>query len=151
MLLSPHFSLAELTFSQTAARLGMDNTPTPEGTDNLARLCNQLLEPLRALLGVPIHVDSGYRSPLVNAAVGGVITSAHCDGRAADFIPIGMGLDAAFGRIHESELSFDQVIREFPPSGWIHIGIAPAGKLPRRQVLIAERIDGRTVYRVVQK
>ena len=151
MPMSPHFSLAELTFSQTAARMGLDNTPDLDALANLKRLCTELLEPLRSLLGVPIHVDSGYRSPLVNAAVGGVITSAHCDGRAADFIPIGMGLDAAFGRIHESELSFDQVIREFPPGGWIHIGIAPAGKLPRRHVLIAERIDGRTVYRVVQK
>ena len=72
MKLSPNFSLAEMTHSQTAAREGIDNTPKPEHLENLKRLCIELLEPIRSMLGNrPIAVSSGYRSPQLNAAVNG--------------------------------------------------------------------------------
>lgn len=147
MLLSPHFSLAEMTRSQTAERLGLDNTPTPEAVEALAALCRLVLEPLRIILGVPIHVDSGYRSPAVNSAVGGAKTSAHLSGRAADIVPVGMSLDRAYTILKGGYLQLDQVIREFPPGGWIHVSIAAAGQVPRRQFLIAERVGGATQYR----
>jgi hypothetical protein len=129
--LSPHFTLAELTFSQVAARKGIDNVPSTERIENLGQLCSVLLEPIRTLLGVPLHVDSGYRSVEVNAAVGGATKSAHVEGRAADIIPIGMDLQEAFDLIRRSDLPFDQVIAECGPA-WIHVAIAA---IPRRQVL----------------
>ena len=87
MNLSPHFTLAEMTASQTAARHGLDNTPPPEMVGHLVLLCEQILEPARAALG-PLRVTSGYRSPLVNSRVGGSRTSAHCLGYAADVLPV---------------------------------------------------------------
>src|SRR5207245_2687878 len=90
--LSEHFSLEELTFSQIAARTGVNNDPSanPIIMANLTRLCETLLEPARLILGVPLHIDSGYRSRFVNDQVGGATNSAHIDGRAADLIPIGL-------------------------------------------------------------
>lgn len=143
-LLSPHFSLSEMTRSQTAARRGFDNAPSPEAVANLQRLCVDLLEPIRALLGARMTVDSGYRCSAVNAAVGGSATSAHLDGRACDFVPVGLSLDAAFDLICESSLPFDQAIVEC--NGWIHVGIAKAGETPRRQALTASGGPGHWTY-----
>jgi hypothetical protein len=144
--LSPHFSLEELTFSQVASRKGFANAPNEIEIANLTRLCITLLEPARLLLGVPLHVDSGFRAPLVNAAVGGALNSAHKDGRAADLIPIGMPLQQAFEILRASDLLYDQLIREFPSAGWIHIAIAEQGKIPKRQVLIAQYAYQKTQY-----
>lgn len=85
------------------------------------------------MLGVPLHINSGYRCPAVNAAVGGKIASAHMDGRAADFVPVGMYLREAFDKIKASDLPFDQLIVEY--GTWIHVAIARQGVDPRRQVL----------------
>lgn len=79
-----HFTIRELTNSATATRLGIDNTPTPQAIDAMHRLINDVLEPARTQLGIPIYVNSGYRSPALNAAVGGVKRSYHLLGRAAD-------------------------------------------------------------------
>ena len=85
MQLTPHFSLAEMTASSTAQRQGLDNTPTPEALQRLT-LTAAMLERVRAHLGVPIVVTSGYRSRAVNAAVGGVTSSDHAIGAAADIV-----------------------------------------------------------------
>lgn len=135
MNLSDHFSLAELTFSQVAARKGISNEPTLAVTENLTRLCADLLEPIRTLLGVPMRIDSGYRSPLVNEAVGGANDSAHLTGRAADLVPIEYDLQSAFDAIRKSDLPIDQVI--FECRAWVHVAIAPAGVEPRHEALIA--------------
>lgn len=128
-----YFSIAELTFSDTATRKGIMNRPGPAARANLGRLCAEVLDPVRQLLGCPMHVNSGYRSPALNDAVGGKPNSAHKDGRACDFRPIGMSLRAAFDLIRNSEIPYDQIIIEYKT--WIHIAIAPAGEKPRRQVL----------------
>jgi hypothetical protein len=139
MQLSPHFSLQEMTFSQIALRLGMDNTPEPENVANMRLLCADLLEPARLVLGVPLHVDSGFRRPKVNAAVGGDPASAHMLGLAADCIPIGMPLQVAFDKLRrDSTLPYDRVI--FECQAWIHLARAPNGAIPRR---IAETATGR--------
>jgi len=135
MQLSQHFSLEELTFSQVAARTGIDNTPSDEVVANLTRLCNLLLEPARAMLEVPVHVDSGYRSTVVNAAVGGARDSAHMSGRAADTVFLGIPLEEAFDKLRASDLPFDQII--FECRAWIHLAIAPEGVQPRREALTA--------------
>lgn len=118
--LSPHFSLAEMTHTGT----GLPNVAPPLAVANLALLCAAVLEPIRAHFGVPVKVNSGYRSPAVNKAVGSKPTSQHATGQAADIeIPGVSNLDLA--RWIEAHLAFDQLILEAhkagdPSSGWVH-------------------------------
>ncbi len=79
-----HFTIKELTRSETAARLGLDNTPPREAVENMQRLIREVLDPAREILGMPIIVNSGYRCKELNSAVGGVARSYHLFGRAAD-------------------------------------------------------------------
>ena len=142
MELSPHFTLAELTRTDT----GLPNVPNAEERANLARLAVELLEPLRAMAGCPLRINSGFRSAAVNAKVGGVPTSAHRDGRAADLRPVEGTCGELFERARRSGLPYDQLILE--PS-WIHIAVARMGETPRRQVFIAHREGGRMRYQEV--
>jgi zinc D-Ala-D-Ala carboxypeptidase len=145
MRLSLNFMLDELLVSQTAARRGLANVPPPDVVEELRRLCEELLQPLRDALGVPVVVTSGYRSRAVNAAVGGAVNSAHLHGRAADIVVPGMAPVMVCRRIVELALPFDQVIEEF--GAWTHVAIAPPGAAPRRQQLTARRSGtGSTVY-----
>jgi hypothetical protein len=132
MKLSPHFQLVEFTRSSTSSRLGIDNTPTDAHLENLKRLTN-VLEQVRAILGAPIIITSGYRSPALNRAVDGSATSSHCDGLAADFHAPGFGSDMQVAQaIAESDIQFDQLIFEQARSTWVHLGIDPR---MRRQVI----------------
>lgn len=135
--LTQHFSLEELTRSEAGLRRGIPNVPNAGEIANLQRLCETILEPIRALLNVPMHVNSGYRCPAVNAAVGGKSNSAHLDGRACDFVPVGMGLNHAMGLIRASGIPFDQLILEYET--WIHVSIARVGSDPRGQVLVISK------------
>ncbi|QQQ19692.1 DUF882 domain-containing protein [Brevundimonas vitis] len=142
--LSPHFSLAEMTHSATAARRGLKNTPPPAVIEVLTRTAERMEEVRKALGDKPISVLSGYRSPAVNKAVGGSPTSAHMTGHAIDFICPGYGTPAqvvAQLRASPRMGGFDQIIEEF--GEWIHIGFGPG---QRGQVLSARRSGGRTVY-----
>lgn len=130
MNLSPHFTLDELTISQAAARKGLDNTPTPQALENLKRLA-ATLEEVRALVGKPLIVSSGYRSKDVNRAVGGSKMSAHMSGLAADINCPGLSPVALAHVIKSSGIAFDQLILEF--DSWVHIAIAEGE--PRRQLL----------------
>lgn len=138
MRLSENFSLEELTASETAARKGIDNTPSEEVINNLKRLAAALQE-VRALLNHrAILISSGYRSPELNQAVGGSATSDHCKGLAADFICPSYGTPNDIVRaIAASGLSFKQVIREF--DRWVHLSIPEEGQEPRKQALIIDR------------
>jgi zinc D-Ala-D-Ala carboxypeptidase len=144
MRLSENFSLEELTASETAARRGIDNTPSEEVINNLKRLAAALQE-VRALLNNrSILVSSGYRSPELNQAVGGSATSDHCKGLAADFICPSYGTPNDVVRaIAGSNLSFKQVIREFDK--WVHLSIPEEGQEPRKQALIIDR-EGTRAY-----
>lgn len=133
--LSPHFALSELLASPTALRAGTANDPPPTVVENLRESALMLWEPVRALLGVPLHVSSGYRSPALNAAVSGSsTTSAHVQGYAIDCEPVGMGLDDAMRRIVRSGLDFDQVIYEF--GRWLHLGWRGPNRRQARQTLM---------------
>lgn len=134
MNLSTHFTLDELTLSQTAARQGIDNTPTGEALDNLRRTA-QGMEAVRVVLGgAPIIVSSGYRSPALNAAVGGAKTSQHLTGQACDFTAPRFGsVQEVFDAIKRSGVAYDQCIVEF--GRWIHISFSAA---PRRQALVID-------------
>ena len=127
MNLTPHFTIEELTASQAAGRYGLDNTPPPEMVAALKRTAD-LLEEVRALLGKPVLVSSGYRSPSVNRAVGGAANSAHMLGCAADFSSPSFGSPLDICRaIARSDIAFDQVIHEF--RAWVHIAWAPQPRM----------------------
>ena len=148
MNLSPHFTLNELTRSQTALRLGIPNVPDEQQQANMVRLCEILLEPVRELLGVPLHSDSGFRCAQLNKAVGSTAPhSAHEDGRADDMIPVGMDIHEAFDKIRHSDLPYDQIIIEC--DAWIHLAIAPEGSRPRRMALKAIGHPGQWAYMTV--
>jgi hypothetical protein len=133
-MLSPHFSLAELTASDTAARLGIDNTPPPDVLETLRHTCAGL-EAVRVLLGVPLHISSGYRSPALNKQVGGQANSQHCKGEAVDFTARQFGTpEQIVARLVASNLTFDQVILEF--GRWVHISF---GNRQRRQALVIDK------------
>jgi uncharacterized protein YcbK (DUF882 family) len=117
--LSPHFTLAELTRTST----GLANEPTPSQVAALTSLCLHVLEPIRALLGVPIRITSGFRGSAVNAAIKGAAGSQHMRGEAADFRPVGIDVEAAMGLIAAARLPVDQLI-VYPRGGFIHVSYA---------------------------
>ena len=124
MQLSGHFSLSELTKSQTAERKGIDNKPTLEHIENLTELCTQILEPTRRNFGKPMIITSGYRSEDLCVAIGSKTTSQHAKGQAADFEMIGLD-NKSLAKYIKDNLVFDQLILEFytpndPSSGWVH-------------------------------
>jgi zinc D-Ala-D-Ala carboxypeptidase len=148
MQLSEHFHLSEFTKSATASRRGIPNEPRPWEVENLKRLCNEILEPVRAHFGKPVIIRSGYRSPRLNVAVGGSRTSDHCHGNAADFEIIGVS-NFEVAKWIEQKLNYHQLILEFytpgkPNSGWIHVGYR--GRPFKNQELTATRVRGRTRY-----
>jgi hypothetical protein len=123
MNLSNNFTLEQLTFSETAVRRGLDNSPTPEQEENLRELA-QSLERVQSLLGFPLHISSAFRSPKVNAAVGGSATSAHMEGYAADFTCASFGNPLEVCKaIAESDIEYDQIIHEY--KSWCHLSIDP--------------------------
>lgn len=140
MKLSAHFSLEEFTISSKALSMGVKNTPTPPHLENLKRLAERM-EAVRALFNRPIEITSAYRNPQVNAAVGGVPTSAHALGHAADFHVDGMTDLEASKRIRDSGLKFDQLIYE--KSRCVHISFDPR---LRGQVLRQPGGPGSAVY-----
>ena len=124
MKLSGHFSLAELTKSQTATRKGIDNKPTLEHIENLTELCVQILEPTRRNFGKPMVISSGYRSEELCKAIGSSKNSQHAKGEAADFEMFGVD-NKQLAKYIKNNLVFDQLILEFynpddPSSGWVH-------------------------------
>jgi zinc D-Ala-D-Ala carboxypeptidase len=133
MNISEHFTLEEMSFSEAAARLGIDNTPGPAIIENL-KLVAFFMERVRTLLGdKPITVHSGYRAQAVNHAVGGVSVSAHCLGLACDFVCPSFGSPAEVAlAILKSLLEYDQLILEY---GWIHVSLAAKGMRCRREAL----------------
>lgn len=125
MRLSRNFTLAEFEASETAARRGIDNQAPPEVVNALLYTA-QALEVVRKELGHPVIITSGYRSPDLNAAIGGSASSQHMRGEAADIIVPGFGRPIEVcRRILEAGIVFDQLINEF--SAWTHISFVPSG------------------------
>lgn len=149
MKLTENFSLAEMTKSDTALRLDLDNTPDDEAIANLTTLCEQVLQPVRTAYNRGIKVNSGFRHPNVNAAVGGSKTSDHCKGMAADIEIPGIP-NADLAQYIADNFKFTQLILEFytpgvPDSGWVHVSYDPNNL--KCQQLTAMKENGKTVYK----
>ena len=125
MNLSEHFTLEEMTSSQTAVRSGIDNSAPPEIVERLKVLCEGLEKVRHALGDRPITISSGYRCPALNRAVGGAVASAHMQGYAADIECPAFGDPYAVCQaIKASGIRFNQMIHEY--GGWCHIDFSPS-------------------------
>ena len=145
MKLTEHFTLEELTASNTAKAKHIDNNPPEDIVANLKALCENVLEPLRNIYGKPMQISSGYRSPALNKAVGGASTSQHCKGMAADLDCGSVSANKALWNIvHEHKLDFDQCIDESNYS-WVHISYRPDGT-NRHQSLRMVKKNGKSTY-----
>jgi zinc D-Ala-D-Ala carboxypeptidase len=148
MNLTANFTLAEMCKSETALRHDIPNEPGETEIGNLKLLCEKVLQPVRDHFGKGVKVNSGFRHPEVNAAVGGSRTSDHCQGQAADIEIPGVA-NAELAEWIRDNLEFRQLILEFytpgiPDSGWVHVSYDPADL--KKQVLTATKKDGKTVY-----
>lgn len=153
MKLTENFSLSEMIVSPTAKRLGLSNTPTPEHIENMRYCCEKILEPVRAHFGKSVQINSSYRAPPVNKAVGGSKTSQHVNGQAIDFEIPGIDNKAVADWIGDN-LEFDQVILEFytkgdKNSGWVHASIKKAGGNRKMRMIASKSKAGGTVYTTV--
>jgi hypothetical protein len=145
------FSIKELTYSDTAIRLGIDNTPTDEILINLQNIVQFILEPVSNNFDSQIVITSGYRSPALCQAIGSKPTSQHTFGMAVDFEILGIPNKEVSDWI-VNHLDFDQCILEFwkpeqPNSGWVHCSYKTSGN--RKMYLKAYTANGRTVYEVI--
>lgn len=147
--LSKNFSLREMLVSESAARFNFTEQYEPAETviKNLELLCVNILQPLRAALKYPIHINSGYRCPRVNASIGGAFKSQHLTGQAADIEDYKNGNEYLLKKIVEMKLPFDQIINEFDFK-WVHVSYDP--KRNRRQILEAVKdANHKTVYKTL--
>ena len=154
MKLSKNLSLAEVTKSTTAKRLGIDNTPDEWATENLRQIAVNVFQPVRDAFKCPIYVSSGYRGPELNRAIGGSQRSQHMEGRALD-------LDAdVFGRCTNAQifnwirenLEFDQMVWEFGDSDnpdWVHVSFVYDGVNRKRCLKACRDDDGKVFYEVM--
>ena len=151
MKLTTNFSLAELTASQTAARKGIPNNPSAGQIENLKKLCESILQPIRNHYDAPVIVSSGYRSAELSINIGSSEKSQHCKGEAADIQVSGID-NKKLAQYIKNNLDYDQLILEFykeeegPHSGWVHVSYV--GKGNRKESLTATRSDttNKTVY-----
>jgi len=151
-MISEHVSYKEGTRSTTAIRRGISNNPDNEQLANMELLAEKVFEPLREWVGGPIKINSFFRSPELNKAIGGSAKSQHCHGQAID-------IDDTYGKVANSEmyhyvksnLDFDQMIWEFGDDDnpdWVHISYV-SEEDNRRRCLKAERKNGKTTYSII--
>tara|TARA_X000001382_G_scaffold120960_1_gene102896 strand:- start:319 stop:774 length:456 start_codon:yes stop_codon:yes gene_type:complete len=151
-MISKHISYKEGTYSNTATRLGIDNTPNDDQLTNMELVAEKIFEPLRSYVGGPIKINSFFRCPKLNTAIGGSHKSQHCKGQAID-------IDDTFGRCTNAEmyhwikdhLDFDQMIWEFGDDDnpdWVHISYV-SEEDNRNRCLKAYRKNGKTKYKVI--
>ena len=157
-MISKHISEKEATKSVTALRLGIDNTPDGDTLNNMKLVAEKIFEPLREWVGGPIKINSFYRSPALNEAIGGASdksgrqTSQHCKGQAIDVDDIyGHKTNKEMFEWIKETLDFDQLIYEFGTDdnpAWIHFSYVSEDK-NRNRVLRASKKNGKTVYSII--
>lgn len=148
MVISPHISFWEATFSETAERHGISNLPNLEEISNMRKLADMVFEPLRAAIGLPIRVNSFYRSIRLNQKIGGSPTSQHCRGQAMDISSTHSSCsNADLFRFIQNNLEFDQLIWEFGTDeapNWVHVSYVEGKN--RKQVLRSISQAGKIIY-----
>jgi len=142
--LSKNFTKEELEVSREALKKGLSNVIPESLLPNIQRLVTDILQPLRDNIAKPIIINSGYRSPLVNVLVGGVQDSYHTFALAADIKIANMTTNNIVKKIIDLDLPFDQVIEEF--GVWVHVQVAKPGETPRKNILRARSVNGKTTY-----
>ena len=151
-MISKHISDKEGVYSTTAMRRGLDNTPNDEQLDNMKLLADKVFEPLRKWVGGPIRINSFFRGPELNTAIGGSSKSQHCKGQAMDIDDGGCNkTNAEMYKFIKDELEFDQMIWEFGDDdnpNWVHVSYVSEDS-NRNRCLRANRIDGKTTYSVI--
>jgi hypothetical protein len=148
MKLSKNLDLVEVTRSVEAKRRGINNNPSPVHLSNLKLLAENVFQPIREHFNTPIHISSGYRSQILNHAIGGASRSQHCSGEAIDIDMDGTNITnkQIFDYI-KNNLDFDQLIYEFGTAtnpDWVHVSYSKVKN--RKQVLRAKRIGVKTYY-----
>lgn len=148
MNLSANFTLKELTRSDTADRLDIDNTPNEDQIESLRLLCENILQPVRDHFGKPVKITSGFRCAALNQAAGGSSNSDHCRGQACDFEIDGVP-NPELAQWIADNLQYTQLILEFytqgqPNSGWVHASFNPDSL--KCQSLTATKVAGKTTY-----
>ena len=150
--ISKHISYREGVYSTTATRLGLDNTPNSEQLANMELVAKEIFEPLRAWVNGPIKINSFFRSPKLNKAIGGSSKSQHCKGQAIDIDDtLKRSSNAAMYRFIKNNLDFDQMIWEFGDDDnpdWVHVSYV-SKKDNRNRCLKAYRKNGKTKYKVI--
>ena len=151
-MISKHISYKEGVYSITATRLGIDNTPGDDQLHFMEIIAEEVFEPLRAWVGGPIKINSFYRSPELNKAIGGSATSQHCKGQAMDIDDtLGKATNAEMYHFIKDNLDFDQMIWEFGDDdnpNWVHISYVSPDK-NRNRCLKAYKESGKTKYKVI--
>ena len=151
-MISEHISYKEGVYSITATRRGIDNIPNNEQLKNMELIADEIFEPLRSYVGGPIKINSFFRCPELNTAIGGSSKSQHCKGQAMD-------IDDTFGRMTNAEmyhwikeyLEFDQMIWEFGDDDnpdWVHVSYVSESE-NRNRCLKAYKDKGKTKYMVI--
>jgi len=151
-MISKHISDREGVYSTTATRRGIDNTPDKEHLDNMKLLAEKIFEPLRKWVGGPIRINSFYRGPELNKAIGGSSKSQHCKGQAMDIDDNGCHkTNAEMYAWIKDNVEFDQMIWEFGNDdnpNWVHVSyVSPEEN--RNRCLKAYKEDGKTKYMVI--
>lgn len=153
MWVSEHISYREVVRSDTAKRMGLDNTPNAEQLDRIRTLCKNVFEPLREYVGVPIYISSCFRTTKLNKAIGGAKNSQHLanNGAAMDLDAqiFGATSNREIGDFIRKNLEFDQLIyedwdSEFRDYAWIHVSYNEGQN--RKEVLVMKRINGKVYY-----
>ena len=150
--ISEHISLKEGIKSHTATRLSIDNTPRDLDLINMKTIAEKVFEPLRKFVGGPIAINSFYRSPKLNSAIGGSTTSQHCIGCAIDIDDkYGYKTNAEMFEYIKCNLDYDQMIWEFGNNDnpdWVHVSYI-SEDVNRRRLLKAIKIKGKTSYELI--
>mgnify|MGYP000474347797 CR=1 FL=1 len=151
-MISKHISYKEGVYSITALRLGLKNDPSETHLQNMKVLSEKVFEPLRKWVGGPIAINSFYRSPKLNSAIGGSKSSQHCIGCALDLDDnYGYKTNAEMFEYVKNNLDYDQMIWEFGTDenpNWVHISYV-SEDANRRRLLKASKINGKTTYSVI--
>ena len=152
MKVTEHVSYKEVIKSNTAIRKGIENIPSGEQMEKIKLLCENIFEPLREHVGGPIVINSLFRSPQLNIAIGGAASSQHCANNGA-----AMDIDDTYGSMSNADmfefikdnLDFDQLIWEFGTDenpNWVHVSYKTRGN--RKQILKCSKVKGKTVYSI---